>query len=388
MKTKIIYISGSEVFEMSEIRAAFDQVRAALGLDSETVLFGVPVDAENALPAVESDNAIETVQNTNLDAVESEPVVVGASVCDALVDNVPEIVDEITPEETVLELISDTVEPESEILTAETTQEVVETVENIEPVVAEPVAEPNVAEESDTVIPILSVLSVKDSASPAAMAQLETTVEPIPDNEPVSDDAPVVEPEPVVEALVDSVLESDIEPDIAPETIAVVEAVSVASGEDVVAKNADLDETEDIENFAIDDMIDEEMPVVPVEKTLEQLLESMTPLREDVEAHLDSNVAEQMAEMSTFDEDDNDTDATLAKLASEFAEKQDTITPSPKGTNHGKISKLKSMIPFKKQHREDSSLMGDLFNWAGMAANDDEYSFSGFFSPLSKKTGA
>ena len=46
MKTKIIYISGNEVFEMAEIRAAFEEVRTALGLSNDTILFGVPVDCD------------------------------------------------------------------------------------------------------------------------------------------------------------------------------------------------------------------------------------------------------------------------------------------------------------------------------------------------------
>ena len=48
MKTKIIYISGSEIFDMADIRSAFEEVRGALNLDKDTVLFGVPVDADDA----------------------------------------------------------------------------------------------------------------------------------------------------------------------------------------------------------------------------------------------------------------------------------------------------------------------------------------------------
>ena len=44
MKTKIIYISGNEVFDMADIRAAFEEVRNTLHLGSDTVMFGVPVD--------------------------------------------------------------------------------------------------------------------------------------------------------------------------------------------------------------------------------------------------------------------------------------------------------------------------------------------------------
>ena len=32
MKTKIIYISGGELFEMAQIRAAFEEVKSTLGL--------------------------------------------------------------------------------------------------------------------------------------------------------------------------------------------------------------------------------------------------------------------------------------------------------------------------------------------------------------------
>ena len=37
MKTKIIYISGNETFEMTQIRAAFEEVRETLGLDKDTI---------------------------------------------------------------------------------------------------------------------------------------------------------------------------------------------------------------------------------------------------------------------------------------------------------------------------------------------------------------
>jgi hypothetical protein len=37
MKTKIIYISGNEIFDMADIRAAFEEVRNALNLDKTTV---------------------------------------------------------------------------------------------------------------------------------------------------------------------------------------------------------------------------------------------------------------------------------------------------------------------------------------------------------------
>ena len=60
MKTKIIYISGGELFEMAQIRAAFEEVKSTLGLDKDTVLFGVPVDCDTAIKDV-TDNTQPTV---------------------------------------------------------------------------------------------------------------------------------------------------------------------------------------------------------------------------------------------------------------------------------------------------------------------------------------
>ncbi len=62
MKTKIIYISGNEVFSPADIRAAFDEVRVALGLDSDTVLFGVPVEEEIEIQKAEKPKKTKKVQ--------------------------------------------------------------------------------------------------------------------------------------------------------------------------------------------------------------------------------------------------------------------------------------------------------------------------------------
>lgn len=85
MKKKIIYISGNEVFEMADIRAAFDEVRNALNLADDTVLFGVPVDADDALATSVHDTVTAEpitptpatepapIQDTTPDADEPEP---------------------------------------------------------------------------------------------------------------------------------------------------------------------------------------------------------------------------------------------------------------------------------------------------------------------------
>ena len=144
MKTKIIYISGNEVFEMAQIRAAFEEVRSALGLDNDTILFGVPVDQDNALA--------NTITETP-----------------AIIQNAPvEIVTETVTEEELIQEADETIEakePESipEVASIVTTAIDESPVE--EPIAEETdgIATPATEEpESDTVIPILSILSTND----------------------------------------------------------------------------------------------------------------------------------------------------------------------------------------------------------------------------------
>lgn len=324
MKTKIIYISGNEVFEMSEIRAAFDSVRAALGLDNDTILFGVPVDCDNAL-AVSDDVSAPVV-----DVV--EPVVVDAVVA-------PE-----TPEQVIKPVVAPVVEIEPAPVAVE-----------IEPVaepVMESVAEPVVESDPEPVIPILSILSAGDDAREPVAESVVAVAEPITE--------PIAEPEmDVVETAVISDISIDAEL-----------SAPVDSDDDVV------------ETVSIGDMITDDAPVTPMEKTLEQLLESMTPLREDVQP--ETPIDEVVEDFET-----DDTDATLAQLATEFVDTQDKIPATQKTSGAGKIGKLKNILPFKKAKRDDNGLMGDLFGWAGIAANDEDFSIPGFFTPAaSKKQGA
>lgn len=46
MNKKIVYISGGEVFNPMEIKAAFDEIKNLLNLGDDVVLFGVPVDEQ------------------------------------------------------------------------------------------------------------------------------------------------------------------------------------------------------------------------------------------------------------------------------------------------------------------------------------------------------
>lgn len=324
MKTKIIYISGSEVFDMTEIRAAFDEVRSALGLDNNTVLFGVPVD---------SDNALETI-NTIERPVKTSAILQDCDSC------------------------------EQDDTDVNTPNIVLESNDMVAPSVSQSQDTNSVPDMGDNgVIPILSILSVNDDDNSQDTTKSDTDIENIPETQHlvIEDDDTVTQEEPVKEVVSTTVsIDSDV----------------------VLPVSDDVAETATV---SIADMITDEVPEEPVEKTLEHLLESMTPLREDVESGEVNLNTDDTDEDSFYDIADTDTDATLAQLASEFVQTEDTIETTTKNETHGKIGKLKNILPFKKSKRDDSGLMGDLFGWAGIAANDDDFSIPGFFS---KKQGA
>ena len=302
MKTKIIYISGGELFEMAQIRAAFEEVKSTLGLDKDTVLFGVPVDCDTAIKDV-TDNTQPTV------------------------NVVPEPVAEIIPDATEISEIPEIPQVLQEVSAEIATEDASE-----------------IATEDAPVVPILSVLATNDEEiQPESVAEQDDITE-------ISD---------VTEPVVDIVEPVTAEP----------EEISFVS-----------------ETVSVDDIADDNVPDIPMEKTLEQLLESMTPLREDITPKEDTADSENVFEDTTV-LDASDTDATLAQLASEFALTEDKIAPAPRAETSGKIGKLKNILPFKKAKREDNSLMGDLFGWAGIAANDEDFSIPGFFTPA-KKQGA
>ena len=314
MKTKIIYISGGEVFEMAQIRAAFEEVKTTLGLDKDTILFGVPVDCDNAIE-VDTEKTQQTVN------VIPEPV--------------SETITEISENPENTECLSDSEVYEE--LPAETSVYVVD--------------EEVVAEETP-VVPILSVLALNEE---------EQTIESFTEKTETAE---------VVETVVDitETVDDIVEP--VAEEKQVTEEASIVS-----------------EVVSVDDIADDDVPDMPMEKTLEQLLESMTPLREDVVVKEEDIVESENTFEDTAVLDTSDTDATLAQLASEFALTEDKIAPAPRAETSGKIGKLKNILPFKKAKREDNSLMGDLFGWAGIAANDEDFSIPGFFTPA-KKQGA
>ena len=324
MKTKIIYISGNETFEMHQIRAAFEEVRETLGLDKDTILFGVPIDCDSAISEVKPAETVVSNENSEI------------------IPTIPEISD-VTVDETVT-----------------VTGPVM-----VEPVITEPVAEMAAEPESpvkekiveeDKVVPILSVLAIND-------------------DEP--------ETEPVVAEDVEDVTE-DVAVDVVPESEDVIEPAAEELV-DVAEPESDISEIEVEDVAEVAEITDTEIPESPMEKTLEELLESMTPLREDVTPH------ENIETVAVIDDADvmqsDETDATLAQLATEFVQNEDKIPSAPKTETSGKIGKLKNILPlpFKKVKRDDSGIMGDLFGWAGVAANDEDFSIPGFFTQAASK---
>ncbi|MBR1380246.1 MAG: hypothetical protein IJ560_01520 [Alphaproteobacteria bacterium] len=344
MKPKIIYISGNEVFDIADIRAAFDTVRDALGLAPDTVLFGVPVDRDASVLSTTTDAAIAPATPIITSDIATDTVADAASVHTAA-----PIIDIATAEPTPtvdLPVKRPRGRPRANSATI-----------NIEPIVeshtdtTEPAPVPDTMDtDSNTImtdetpiVPILSVLGKKDEPTPDTFDSASPEPEPEQNNDSNTESAPDIADTDVIDTTVtDDIAESVPETEITP---------------------------------AIDD----------TEKTLEQLLESMAPLSEDKETAIVESL-ESDDEIVDITAQSDDDDVTLEHLASEFVASADKIaTPDERPQTGGKIGKLKNILPFKKAKRNDSGLMGDLFGWAGIAANDEEFSIPGFFTNAASK---
>ena len=313
MKTKIIYISGNEVFDMADIRVAFDTVRAALSLGPDTVLFGVPVDSDDAF-----------CNTTVTDVI--QPITSDKEIKTDTVGHIDET-----------QIVIDATSEKPKKTTRTTRAKVVPIASAAKD--SEPTTDPEQA--TETAVPILSVLGTKsDTPTP------DETVDTTPIN---------------------------------------VTPIDISA----VTDEKSLNETEtglESQPVSINDMLaDETAPIEPREKTLEELLESMTPLGED-EKNITEPIDHVIPETDTTEiaTPNDDTDATLELLAAEFAENEDKIVAPAKTETRGKIGKLKNILPFKKAKRDDSGIMGDLFGWAGVA-NDEDFTIPGFFANASSK---
>lgn len=319
MKKKIVYISGAEVFDVNDVRAAFDEVRNALKLDKDTILFGVPVDEADRVGGAESEPIADTADVADADMAENDTV----DESDDTMENIEDAEDESDEE---FEEYDDE-EPEDE--------------------------EPD--EESEDEEPV----DIKTDDADDEIEQESQDESEQDESENESKDALVVPILSVLAAKAETVAEP------------VANAGEVDEVDDIDAPAAAPD---DGDNDILDG-IDDDMPTAS-EKTLEELLETMTPLREDVDAPRPKKKKSKVEQEEPIVDE---IDATLENLASEFAENQDKVATNKKGSERGKIGKLKNILPFKKMKRDDSGLMGDLFGWAGIAANDDDFTTPGFF---------
>lgn len=302
MKTKIIYISGNEIFKIEDIRAAFEEVRNALNLDKTTVLFGVPVDNEDTgLATNVAENEPEIIESV---VEETEPEI--ETTKEVIIEPVLETKEEIESE--IEQPVKKRGRPRKEAKAEEDVEEIVEETESVK---------------EEKIVPILSVLETHE--------------------EVVVDEAPVAEEE-SIEIIPEF---SDEEPE---ETVDTVKP-----------------ETEEIDD---DDGV-----------KLEKLLSAMTPLEED---SLEEPFAGKERE-ETVTETSDIFDATLEQLATEFIETQDKIAAESKSSTRSKIGKLRNILPFKQSKHKDNSGLGDLFGWAGMAANDEDFSVPGFFTSAASK---
>lgn len=300
---------------MADIRSAFEEVRNALNLDQDTVLFGVPVDKE--------DDGFGTSETTEIatDIETPEELEEPAE---------PEIQSEIVVEE------EHVAEPEIKPVEKKrkTSRKKTVITEEIEETTEEPVAESTDIEE-EKIVPILSVLST--------------------DAEPETE-----EPEDSTQT------ESDIE---------IIEDIASETSEEIEPEEETNQEPESL---------DTELPEPQPEEDaadLEKLLSAITPLQEDF--------MEEKEPVVTMEKpDSNETeniDATLEQLASEYVANQDKIKQEAKSNTRSKIGKLRNILPFKQSKNKDSQGLDNLFGWAGLAANDEDFSVPGFFTNVASK---
>ncbi len=310
MKTKIIYISGNEVFDMKDIRAAFEEVRCALNLDKDTIMFGVPVDADDACimntetpkeVAPVAEEKIETIEETIPEAPEI-PVIEETPIIEEEIEQVAPRKRGRPRKEVIVEPVAE------EEQSVDSVDEVIEDAVN-----AIPVEEP--AEEKT--VSILSVLSANNT-------------------------------EPETESLEKPEETKEVE---------IISEITEEKTEDIVAE----------ENLGQDEETKEDD-----EPDLEKLLSEMTPLAEDEKEEIEQPIEE-------TSETDLSVDATLEQLASEFVSNQDKIASETKQQSRSKIGKLRNILPFKQSKHKDQG-MGDLLEWAGIAANDEDFSVPGFFT--------
>ena len=297
MKTKIIYISGSETATPADVRLAFDEVRNTLNLGADTVLFGVPLE-EN----VEAHN-LSAGALAKVDCAQPEP------------------------------------EPVAEVIEPEPIQKPKRTRKPKTAAVAENVGAHTLSAEA---------LAKVDCAQSTTIAE--------PAHEKVI---------PILSVLTGGKSDKvNIEADVIP-----AQAGTPAETPKIQK------ERETIVKETVDNFLDEDLPASDdTPKTIEDIFKNLTPLPEEkiVEPRMDDE-----SERSADYLEENE---TLAKLAAEFVDSQNLAVPPTPPARGGRMEKLKNILPFKKAKKDEPSMLGDLFGWAGIAANDEEIQVPGFFA--------
>ncbi|MCL2017340.1 MAG: hypothetical protein FWG80_01010 [Alphaproteobacteria bacterium] len=326
MKTKIIYISGGEVFPPQQVRAAFDAVRGMLCLDSDTVIFGVPVDCDDiglsSIPDAHS-HVVTDEKGLEKSAIDKESIVPAMEIPEAsLIEN--QIATKPVAEQTV------TAPPIRKRKKKET-------------------------EEQALATPILSVLGSIQSAKEESVAS-------------IPDPTPVANPEPVKDKEVSgSALPGRVSDDF---------AVRSAPSDNYAQTPAVKTSHDDVKEEMLVEAVEED-----VVQSIEDIFAGIPPLSEDKPIDLttrDEAAGEDEYTDSPVVQHTGD-DATLSKLAAEFIAVQDKdlgVAKELDTAKGGKIGRLKNILPFKKKERAEPSVLGDLFGWAGVAANDDTDSFA------------
>lgn len=368
MKTKIIYISGGEVFAPSDVRGAFEAVRKMLNLSADTVIFGVPVDSDDVGAG---ENLVNTEDIADVPMMANAPVVIENDNVNILMEDAPVAIDpapvapkrgrkkkeviepvaiDDAPEITMTGAIADvTTVADVDVITDVIDDAVV--ADNVDDSVTEPV---QTESETKRSAPILSVLGIvkpvtMDDADAVDVvdvaASSDVTIESAAETEPA-----VVVREPAVERTVTASVKTTCDDDACVTT-----------------------ETKTIETRVVQETITIDEPLERA-TTIEDIFAELEPLKEEKIVNFDiSDDADDNADDVLSD--DLVDDATLTKMATEFAAAQDNIPDEPV-TKPGKIGKLKNILPFKKAKKEEPSVLGDLFGWAGIAANDDDEKFT------------
>lgn len=399
MKTKIIYISGAEVFDIADIRAAFEEVRCALSLGADTVMFGVPVDADDAIagagaPSIPNDPVPTTTMPTDSDIAPSLSPITNDDINTNEMDVMAEMVDEtisLDDDNNETGDITTQMDNDPVINTTPTPDTPIQSIHDDEPI---PAPKPRRGRPRARSIE-------QTPAQNTTNDDLSDTDAPTPITPAIADDDPVVpilsvlaahadSPDsPIVDNDMTSVPDTPMTNDIKDDADIMDAAPQITS---VSITDIELDTPDGDASLAIADMITDVAPTDDTEKTLEQLLEKMTPLGEDHSDEIPSPFDPIPESSHDIQMDDTPleldaTDATLNQLAAEFAQNADKISDDDSNLSNGrgKIGKLKNILPFKKARREDPGIMGDLFGWAGIAANDDEISIPGFFTTTAAK---